>query len=241
MAIPHDLVRSMPRDVRLSPAGRVVATVALAAGVAAVGLSAWLYLLAARGRAADAGAAAVAGEVVRLAATRDEHPRWVATYSYEAAGRRYENTSRLGRRDRQPLAVGDTLRVRYLPDDPGTSWVEGYQPGRVPIFVAPAVFLGLAVAAGSLAGLIRYQKWMLAFGRPAAGTVTASTSVAQSHGKTTRITVQYRILSGATVETRFDLAKAPKVGAEVLLLYDPETPTRAVRYPLSLVSLALPA
>jgi hypothetical protein len=238
MRIPAELLRSSPRDVTLTPTGIAAVVTASLIGVAAIVSSVLVYNHAMRWRAADRAAVTVPAEVVRLGATRGEHPKWVATYAFVADGRTHEGTSTLGRRDRQERAVGDTLQVRYLPTAPATSWVDGYQPGHIPLVIAPVLLVGLALIAGSMAFMIRNQREMLTNGRPAVATVMDTKKVSHQHGHHYRTKVEYPTFGGGKVTRHFDLSKQPAVGGELLVLYDPDTPNRAMRYPLSLVKPA---
>lgn len=238
MNIPSELQRSIPREVRLTAAGKLVTVVVGLLAAAAVIVPAWLYVLAERGRAADAAAVDTRGRVIALGATRDDHPRWLATYEFSVDGRRHEATSRLGRRDRQRVAVGEVVTVRYLPADPGTSWVDGFPPDRVPPFVPPVVFAGMAAAAIALGLTIRKQRWLLAGGRPAVATVTGAKRVSRSHSHSNRVTFEFHLLSGALAQGRIELQKKPEFGSEMIVLYDPETPSRCARYPLALVRIS---
>ena len=238
MRIPHELERSIPREVTLTAAGRVAAVVACRLGVSGIALSVWLYSRSVQARAADLDAVAAPARVVGLSGTRGDHPRWVATYEYRVDEVTHGGRSTLGRRDRQRLAVGDVLQILYLPAEPAKSWVDGYQPGRIPVVLAPLAFVAFGLGAGALAFTLRRQRTMLSLGRPAVATVKDVKKVSNEHGNTYRATVEYQTLGGGRTTRKLDVSKATVAGAELIVLYDPETPARAVKYPLSLVKPA---
>ena len=235
MRIPHELLRSTPREVSLTAAGSFAAVMAWLLGVGGMVMSVWLFAHSMDARAADREAVVTSGDVVRLGATRGEHPKWVATYAYRVDGLTIEGRSTLGRRDRQRVAVGDVLQVRYLTGEPTRSWVDGYQPGRIPFLVSPAVLVLMGFGAGSIVLTVRRQRAMLTSGRPAVATVKDVKKVSHQHGQTYRATVEYQPVAGSTVTRKFDVSKGTGVGSELIVLYDPETPKRAVKYPLSMV------
>jgi len=116
--------------------------------------------------------------------------------------------------------------------------VEGRQPARPPILLAPLAFVGLGTLAAVLGLTIRRQRWLLADGRPAVAVVTSTRCISAGHALSHRTTLEFQTLSGARATARLDLQKRAPVGSELVVLYDAESPARCRPYPLSLVRLA---
>src|SRR5262245_21841498 len=228
MTIPSELLRSIPRDIKLTGAGKFAAVCAVLFLLASVVVSGWLYALTVRGEAQSAEAVFTNAEIVRLSATRGDHPRWSATYRYDVNGRSFEGTARLGRVDRQRVVLGDTLPVWYVPADPQTHWIDGDQPQRVPPAVVPGVFVPMALLGGLLLIQIQREMNLLSNGRAATGVVTGSRKIkGGTHGghDMQRVMFEYRLLSGGVGKGRFDTRRsAPQAGSEIVLVYDPDNP-----------------
>jgi hypothetical protein len=208
--------------------------------VAGVSIGTALLMSAQRSRSAASAAIETRGEIVSLQATRGDRPRWVATYTYVAGGRTYSGTGRLGRRDRQALSVGDSIDVRYLPTEPGKAWVGDYQPNQLPIALAPLAFAFMIIPAVVFLVAVRRQSSLLSEGRPAVAVVTGARRVSTGHSHHESVAVEFRALSGALVTAHLNLQKRPKIGSDMVVVYDAETPTRCARYPFSLVRPDVP-
>jgi len=244
--LPTELLHSPPRLVRLTAAGKALAGVGvtLLAGAFVGGVS--LYLLAARdaarlGRIMREGVS-IQAEVVQVGRTRrDGEVRRVVTYSYDAGARSYRGRTVLRRRDRRKFEIGSRIPVRYLPADPGQSWMAGYEPKGVPLWVFPVVSLGLALGAAPMALVLRAQRRLLEEGRPALARVRQCRRTQSSGHSRTRVHYEFRILSGATRTGSFEVEKnPPATGSTLTVIYHREEPRRNARYPLSLVRAATP-
>jgi len=244
MTIPSELLRSIPREIKLTAAGKIAAVTAAVLFLASVVVSGWLLATSLRADARAEVAVTATARIVRLTVTRGEHPRWNATYAYEAGGRSFEATRRLGRVDRERLSLGDTIPIRYLPADPETHWLEGDQGERIPVVVAPVAFLSFAAGGVAIIFGTRRQMSLLSNGRPAIARVTGSRRIkGGTHGKrdVQRVAYEFRLLSGAVRTGRFETPRAaPQTGSEIVVLYDPDNPKRSRKYPLSLVKCITP-
>jgi hypothetical protein len=181
-------------------------------------------------------------EVVHVGRTRrDGEVRRVVTYSYSAGSRSCLGRTTLRRRDRRTLDIGARIPLRYLPADPGRSWLPGYEPKGVPSGVVPVVSLGLALGATPILLVLRAQRRLLAEGRPALAWVTQCRRTKSSGHSRTRVHYEFRILSGATRIGSFEVEKnPPAAGSTLTVIYHREEPRRNARYPLSLVRVVTP-
>jgi hypothetical protein len=104
-----------------------------------------------------------------------------------------------------------------------------------PIWIPPAVFIGIgSVGTAILIGL-RREMWILSVGRPAIGRVLSSKKIKRGKHNVLRVNYEFVMLSGAKRIGRFDVEKdPPKEASELIVLYDPENPSRQIRYPGSL-------
>ncbi|MEK7405991.1 MAG: DUF3592 domain-containing protein [Acidobacteriota bacterium] len=238
---PAELLCSTPRAVRLTAAGKAAATVAIALAAGALFAGVWLH--AAAERAATRRilirneAAAGQAEVARLGRTGGKNSRRVVIYRYSAGGRIYEGRARLRQRDRRNIETEARIAIHYLPSDPATSWMPGYEPQGVPMWTVVVVPLCLALGAAPIVLVLRKQKALLSNGRPAQARVTGSRRVPHgTHGgHAYRVEYEFSILSGARRTGSFEKAKEPPAAGSVLtIIYDPENPPANGRYPLSL-------
>lgn len=242
-ALPAGLQRSVPRHVELSAGGKVTVALAVLLLVAAPLSGAFLYLIASTQaewwRRAESEAVNAQAEVVALGRTREDRPRPVVTYRYVAGGQSFEGRTVLHRGDRRPREVGSALPVYYAASAPQVSWMPGYEPARLPLWVVPLAPAGLAVAGFAMVFAVRRQRWFLAEGRAVVGRVTRRERVQRGSHPSQRIRYRFVMPSGAMREGHYDIAKGgPAEGETVIVLYDSERPRRQARYPLSLVRLA---
>jgi hypothetical protein len=237
---PPELLRSRPRPVRLTGAGRIAVSgmLALLAGAVASGI--WLYGVATRDLAQfkllEREGVFTPAQVLDLGRTRGKNERYFVVYRYTAAGQLYHRREHVSRRDWRMLRVGATLRVRYLPSHPEFSWMAGYEPRGVPLWLVPIVPASLVLFTLLIGYHLRKQWMLLAEGRPALARVTQSKRIRGSHSSSNRVYYEFRILSGAARSGRYDTAKRPPAeGTTLTILYDRDDPRRQKRYPLSLV------
>jgi hypothetical protein len=240
-----DLTRfvSVPRDVRLTGGGRAVVIVAALFACAAVAAGIGLSLIHVRqqdtrGRIAHEGVRADA-VITRVARTRDEHPRPVVTYRYTAGPTEYEKTTRLRERDHRPLAEDGRIAIVYLASRPASSWVAGYEPGVLPLWVIPLTALGLAFVAWLMAATLRRERALLAEGRFAEGRILTTKKVHRHNHHAYQIGYEFTTLAGTRVSAKVEKHRVPAaVGTTVTVVYHRDNPRRNALYPLSLVRLA---
>ncbi len=237
-AVP-ELPTSRPRPVRLTGTGWFVAVIGmlLLAGAPVAGF--WLHATAVRGRALretiDKEAVAVTAVVSDLTQTRGKNPRYFVNYRYTASGQLHEGRANVSRTSWTKLSAGGSLTVRYLPADPGRSWLRGYEPG-IPFWVGPVAALCLAVIGIFPWYSLRRQWMLLAEGRPAQAQVTVFKKVRHQHGYHYQVSYEFRTMSGATRTGRYNAQKSPPAsGTTIQVVYNPDRPEDSMPYPLALV------
>jgi len=243
VVVPPELVRSAPRPVHLTGAGKVLAALVVAMAIGAVGVFVGLTTTVA---AQQARAEAFAADGARTDATitgvrrGGEDSRRRVTYQYSAAGGDFTGIVRLRSRDRR--AVGDRLTVVYLPTAPATHYVLERGLRGAPILLVPLLPLGLLAGAALIYRGLQTQRRLVENGRPVLAVVTGSSKVRHEHGSYFKVTYEFRLMSGASRHGSFAVyQQPPDVGSPVLVVYDRERPERNKRYPTSLVRAALDA
>jgi hypothetical protein len=206
----------------------------------AVALGVFLYTSGQRERAravalAREGVTAEA-RVLRIGITTDKDRLKFVVYQYAAAGRVYQGRTTLWRREEKAFEAGLSTTVRYLPGEPEKSWLAGHGPAGPPAWVALVAPLLLLAPALGLALMVRKQRWLLAEGSSAQGRVVSYKKFHAQHSSGYHVYYEFRVPSGATQKVRQDSSKKPPApGTAVTILYDPDVPKRAAKYPLSLV------
>jgi hypothetical protein len=239
-ALPPELAGTVPRDVRLTTGGLVVASLAVAAAVGA--LAAGIVMTLVYMRASDErqlrereGVEAEA-VVVQVVEKRGDGPHRVVTYRYNVGGGSYTGRISLRNRDRRVLGTGAPIRIGLVPSQPGRSWVIGYEPKSFPLWVIPPTVFSLLIVAAALVWSVRRQWILLSEGRPARARVTASKKVSSDKGKRYRVTYEFQTLSGARQQSRCDIGKTPPaIGAIIPVVYHRDRPDWSATYPLQLV------
>jgi hypothetical protein len=240
-ALPPELNRAVPRPVRLTLLGKVVAAAAILSALEAFVFGTWLSETARRSQqeAAEARRAAVKtmARVSAISRSGKQAPR--VHYRFEVEGKPYAGSFSLAGGSRARYTVGQPLEIAYLPGRPERNWPTGREPRGIPTFLGPlAAAVSLAVAA-ALGLYLRSQRRLLEEGRVAIATVVRVEAVRL---KSVRYRVRYEfpLLSGARQTGRFDLARdpAPAPGTPMVVIYDPVNPRRQRRYPFPLVRVA---
>ncbi len=234
-SIPPELLRSTPRPVALSAAGKLVVAIAIlcCAGIVAdlVGTLGQVRL---RNAAREEGVLTNA-EITRVTQTHGKNAHQEIRYRYQALGQWHEGRASLAGRGRPGLSAGQEFQIEFLPSSPEVSWMAGHMPG-MPLWFVPIVPAVLIIVVVLLVRELRRQASLLSSGRAALGRVTESRRVYRHDHRAYRVEYQFSILSGATRTGHHDLnKKPPAVGSPLIVLYDPDEPCHSARYPLSLV------
>jgi hypothetical protein len=242
-----------PRPVCLTGTGRFVVFIAVLLTTASLVAGMWLLSLAARDRdlrrRIAIEAVSARAEVVALSRTRGDDPRYLVDYNYTAAGQTFEARRAIRRSLWNRLHPGSPLEVGYLPDEPGKSWVTGYEPRGVPVWLGPLVALAFASLAWLSWHGLRGQWMLLSEGRAAVAHVTGWRNIAKGKGgRHLEVSYEYRLMSGAARTGKYQVvvgalgaaskAQPPADGTPLRVIYDPNNPARSSRYPLSLVRIA---
>ena len=224
--LPAQLWRPGSHEVRLSAGGVALAILAAALLLGGCALGVFLFL------AGTAEARSTVGEVLEL--TRER-----VRYRYTLEGETYTGNHELSRRTRRALAVGSPISVRYSVKNPRRSWIG--RESEMPLWVPPFVAVSFAAGPLGIVFALRREWNLLANGRAAVGRVVASKKVHKGggHGSKTayRLTVEFRILSGALRTARFDRRRDVALGGNVTVVYDRDDPGRSQLYPFRLVKV----
>lgn len=234
------LTHSRPRATSLTGSGRALMALAVALLVAAVMSGPLLYGAAQRqaraGEAFQQNSQVIAGEVVRLRRSDDNHR---VTYRFVVNGRAYESTARVSSSRYRGLRVGGPVRVRFLPDTPSIHRLDGTGDDGLPValaFVAPVL---LVAASGVLIWIVNRNRWLLTEGRLTHGVVVARKVRTTHDTKSYRVTYQFPLLDGRVAEGAAIFHRnPPPVGARIEVLYDPERPARSAIHPLAFLQPA---
>jgi hypothetical protein len=174
--------------------------------------------------------------VVEVLLARGENPRWAVRYTYTVDGREFAGEGRMRRR----VPVGSMIPIRYAVHDVSRSWMG--TGAKVPIWVSPLLAINFAGGAAAIFFVRRREAYLLREGRAALGRVVDSKQIHKGGGpgaKTAfRLTVEFRLLSGAWQTARFDRRRAVPVGGSVVVVYDRDNPRRSELYPFRLVRLS---
>ena len=240
--LPPELLGAIPRDVELTPAGRITFGVAGALVAAAVISAVVMLLTYSQGEQRKAlrqrEAVFTNAEVTRITFANEENERRrTVTFTYEVDGRSYVNRRRLRNSDRRVVAEGGTIAIGFLPSEPQTSWVEGYEDRGFPIVVVPLVSASLLLAAALTAAAVRRQRTILSEGRATLARVVNHKKTTNTHSRSSyRVTCEFQTLSGAPQSAHYDTGKTPPpIGSIVPILYHRDNPKRTSGYPVPLV------
>jgi hypothetical protein len=233
---PKGLESSRPREVCLSGAGRVLASVAVALllGGFIAGLA--LYAQASRERQSrmqllTSGINAEAWITRRWTAGRDPVHYWVE-YAYSVDGRSYTGRQAVKRNSWFGLETMRTLKITYLPGNPPMHMVRGWKPEPLPSWASLPMAGVLFFVAWLLSRLLARQRRLLAEGRPAPAIVTRISRT--DKGKVVHYV--FMSMSGKLVNGKSSPQKnPPPVGSALNVIYEPDQETRNGIYPLSLV------
>lgn len=243
--LPAELLRSTPRDVKLTGAGWAVTIIAVVLAAGAILFPVWSVItvrdasglkdrMSREGRISS-------GVILDVGRTGGDRPRRIVRYGFEANGTRYEDHTELDWNRTRQFTPGMTIPIRYLPSDPNENWIEGFPPSGIPVLVIPLATLGLLASPVAMLAQIRKQRELLTEGRATLARVTAVSKVRKGQHSAQRVEFEFPLLTGSVAQGKADFAKNPPApGANIVLLYDRENPSRNVRYPLRLVRVEVP-
>jgi hypothetical protein len=242
---PPGLSRSAPRDVRLTPSGRVLTGVVWLLAIAAVPIGVLLYREARREFEASAtfaresvAATAVVDRLWRK--NGDGNPTFAAIH-FDAGDARVSGEVRMRASLWREQRVGAPIAVRFLPGDPQRWQLEADPEDGMPIWLAYVVSAGMAILSLGCGAMVRRQRTLLSNGRAAPGRITSLRKHHGAHGKSHQeIAYEFPLLGGGTATGRATASKAAAVGGTICVVYDPDRPGRNQPYPFSLVAPAGP-
>jgi hypothetical protein len=243
LTLPPELDRSTPRHVALSKLGRFLSILAIGLLVAAPVVGAALYSAMTRNSERRAEGISASAEIVEIHRPRSDDGRWVETYAFVVDGRTFHGTRRVGVTEAQKSTVGQPVAIRFNATDPKDNWADDGRSGDGSVVVAPIVAASLALGGLAILSQLRRQTTLLSYGR---GTIARVTAVRQRGGSTHggkhwRVTYTYTLLSGAIRTTALEVdRRPPAVGSDMVVVYDPDRPSRRARYPMALVKCAAP-
>jgi hypothetical protein len=238
--IPAELLRSIPRDVRLTATGRFVVVIANAMVAGALLSGILLGVLASRdrdrSRLLEAEAISTQADVIEVQRTGSgSDSRRRIGYRFTADGRTYSGRASLRNRESRNLRRGSVVEIHYLSSNPERNWIARRPPRGVPIWAGPVVSASCALLAFALWWTLRKQRRLLAEGRAALARVTETKRVQTGNHRVHRVGYEFHLLSGASRTGSFDQAKnPPPLGSTLTILYFPDDPRRQARYPLSM-------
>lgn len=247
--IPPELLRSAPRDCRLTRRGMLTLGVAVVLFLGAIAFTVGASLSNMRTKAlkremADSGMLAT-GTVVKTYRTGDDDKRDVFLYEFRAMDRTYSGRTDISVKHSPHYEVGSSISVRYLPSRPEKSWIAGYAPGEVPLFVIPLVAGACLFGGYSVYAKLRRQQELVSEGRAVLARVLKVKRVRYGgvHGahSTHRAEVEFPLLNGSVQKARVDLGRrAPSADSTLVIVYDRENPKKVLRYPACFVRLEKP-
>jgi len=237
-ALPPDLRRCPPRPVRLTAAGKLAAGLAVALAGAAVAAGISLHAAAVKSRSRLEGmrreALVTQARVVQARVSGGRNRRLIVRYEYEAGGKLLQGVFRTDPRRARQFRPGSQLSISFLPSEPARSWPVGGEPQGVPFWAGPVVAAELAGLAVAIGIVIRRQRRLLEEGRPALATVI-SIEPRRARSGYHRVSYEFSLLNGARARGWFQQRKAPPLGSQLRVVYDPENPRWQRRYPFPLV------
>lgn len=238
--LPAELLGSVPRDVRLTGGGLVVAAIAIAIAIAALVVAIFMTIVYANAgderMLREREAVAAEAEVVQVVVRRGERQRRDVTYRYDVDGRTYMGKTRLHKGDRREMTQGAVIHIAYVLSDPEKSWMVGYGSAGFPVWMIPLTVLSLIATAAAISRGVRRQWTLLSEGRAAQARVTGLKKVHNDKRKAYRVSYEFQTLSGATQASRCEIGKAPPpIGAVIPIVYHRDKPEWSAAYPLQLV------
>lgn len=240
--IPPEVLRSSPREVKLTAGGMLAWILAVVLSLGAIVGGALIFAASSHWSSLKAemrtSGQTVDGSVVRVQRISGKNPARLVSYRYLVADRSYGNAMRLRLHQSANLFVGSPVQVRYLPRDPQIGWLQGFEPSGVPVFLFPLTLILAGPLVSLLVWNLRKQHSLLTEGRPVLALVTSVETARKGDKRVLRVKYEFQIFSGAMRSGVFDVQRnPPAVGTTIVILYDRDDPSRQLRYPVSLYRL----
>ncbi len=236
---PAELSGSLPRPVRLSSRGTVLA-IAMAINLAIGGFAAvFVTMQSARETRVQEQlqreGVPIDAVITRLWVSSDKSHTHKVSYQFPYQGLFYPGESSAPRDVWRELRAGTRLPVRFLPSSPAVSQPTPWKNPPTPVWLAPFVGLFLAAVAALIGVPLVKQRRLLAEGRTAPAIVTG-----YRKGKSCRLLDgEFALPGGAVIPIRGGQVRTyPEIGSTICVLYDREDPRRNAPYPLPFVDAA---
>jgi hypothetical protein len=234
---PRELQRSLPRPVRLKPAGVFYAVFGVFFLLAAIGIG-WVTDV--QGKAWDR--VEQQGETTGAAITR----LWIAggksstpmvSYRFMAGSTEIAGKSSVSQKIWNRLHAGDSLAIRYVALAPNLNHPTQGASAPAPAWLVFSVILWPTFVFWTI---VYRQRRLLSLGAPVRGTATEIKPERLGRGgrgKKFRVLCSFTPAGQQAMTATFYRRTAPAVGTEVCLLYDPDNPRRNAVYPLETVKV----
>ena len=230
---PPELAWALPRPVQLKAGGIAMWSMVVVFTLGSVGLGAYLSSLAKRQTEAVEGLKAAGVEadatVISVNKIRGNNQRSRVEYRFSYRGRDYTNSFTSESRRARSLESGNHIPVRFLPSNPRAAHAIGWERGPMSPWLAIAVACSLLIPAAAFAYRLRWERRLLEEGTPTSAMVVAHSRT--QHGVV--VQYEYALPSGGMKTARSGpMRRAPDIGDQICILYDPENPRRSTPYPM---------
>ncbi len=241
---PAELLRSRPRPVRYTAAGRALAVLAAAMLVGGVVLGVFLHGQRERELARERLLAQATGRararIVRLWRTGGKNNQCRVAYQFTAGATRVTRNATVPCAAWRGLSEGDERPVAFVETQPQLSrLVDIERANAMPAIVPFVPGILLPVFGVLLFRDLSRQRRLLEEGRAAPAVVT---KLGMRTDKGRKVHYQFLTMSGAVAEGSYGpvhKSKQLEVGDRLTVIYDPDSPRFNKRYPLQAVTLDL--
>ena len=236
-AVSAALLRPAPREVRLNASGVTLMILCLATAIGGLlgGVAIYRHARQSERHVLLFASESVATEARIVSARQrgDDNRRTTVDYEYTVDDTIYRGEATVRGPEQDGYVTGSSTLVTYLPSSPAASWIQGRAPSvrpAWPAFAAPAAALTLTVI---LLRLIRLQRDLLRYGRPASAVVTNVKKKRSDKGTYWQVEYKWTLLSGAprTGTYRHSGKQPPSVGTPIPIVYDRDVPSRNMPIP----------
>jgi hypothetical protein len=233
---PSEVAGAGPREVRLSAGGTAIAFLALLMFAGAIATVIGLSRVSARETAEraqlDASSVEAQATITRHWRTDDKSDTPMIAYEFEYGGHKLHGTSSAPGKEWRALAIGDTIPIRVVPENPEWNHPSAWQMRVMPQWL-PFLTGGLLAVIGLLLmALLQREKRLLSDGQAAPALVVGLRRVKGGQS----LKYEFRLNNGEVMKGRGgQMRNPPELGSVVTIIYDVENPKRNAPYPLDLV------